>query len=720
MGRVVAVQLGYDFLPGTTITRYCSSSLQTTRMAAHAIRAGEGDAFISAGVETVSRFVKGNSDSLPDTKNPLFADAQARTARSATERRRRPGTTRARTASSPTSTSHGPDRREPRPAQGRHPRRRWTSSRPARRTTPRRPSPTASSSARSRRCSCPTARSMTKDDGPRAGVTVEGMAGLKPVFRPDGLVTAGNACPLNDGASAVDRHERHQGRRARASPRSPASSPPRSPACRPRSWATARSRPPASRSSAPARPWTTSTCSRSTRPSPRRSSRPTSDLGIPLDKLNPFGGAIAVGPPVRLHRRPHHRHAHQRPADPGQAVGRRDHVRRRRHGHGDGARAPQLDLPPARAHGVAAHAGSRGSHRPVSRRPAGAAERCGRRASSAASSGVAQCGDSPRARARRAARTGAAAGARRRRRLAARCARGRRRSRRAGRAARGRCRAAAGARAPPRRRRRATCARWWTASARVPCGGDAADQRAGVNSRSRATSDAASRPAALAGRGVRSAPSSGPVTGRPPPAPLTGRPARPARAAGCPRPPGAAASSRAARAARGQPGAQGLAVAGGQRPCGPQRAGPTPARSRRSRRRGSRAPAPRRSTARSARATPAPAATAGRRRPRGAARRGPCPGPPHDDLHVGAPGAPGDHLVGPRAPAEHPQPPARHGRRVPGGHQQVDGLALAELGGEHQLAGRRDLVVLLPPAGKQSAHRSRRSSTTVLSQAAPG
>ena len=57
MARVVAVQLGYDFLPGTTVNRYCSSSLQTIRMAFHAIKAGEGDAFISAGVETVSRFV---------------------------------------------------------------------------------------------------------------------------------------------------------------------------------------------------------------------------------------------------------------------------------------------------------------------------------------------------------------------------------------------------------------------------------------------------------------------------------------------------------------------------------------------------------------------------------------------------------------------------------------------------------------------------------------
>src|SRR3954471_21848294 len=81
MARVVAVLLGYDFLPGTTITRYCSSSLQSTRMAFHAIKAGEGDVFISAGVEMVSRFVKGNSDSLPETSNPAFADAQARSAK---------------------------------------------------------------------------------------------------------------------------------------------------------------------------------------------------------------------------------------------------------------------------------------------------------------------------------------------------------------------------------------------------------------------------------------------------------------------------------------------------------------------------------------------------------------------------------------------------------------------------------------------------------------
>src|SRR5215207_2658092 len=83
LGRVVAVLLGLDTVPGTTITRYCSSSVQTTRMAMHAIKAGEGDVFVSAGVETVSRFAKGSADSLPDTQNPLFEQAQARTAATA-------------------------------------------------------------------------------------------------------------------------------------------------------------------------------------------------------------------------------------------------------------------------------------------------------------------------------------------------------------------------------------------------------------------------------------------------------------------------------------------------------------------------------------------------------------------------------------------------------------------------------------------------------------
>src|SRR5918999_2716401 len=83
MGRIVNVINGMDDVPAATVTRYCASSVQTTRMAFHAIKAGEGEIFVSAGVETVSRFAKGSSDSHPDTMNPLFGEAQARTAAAA-------------------------------------------------------------------------------------------------------------------------------------------------------------------------------------------------------------------------------------------------------------------------------------------------------------------------------------------------------------------------------------------------------------------------------------------------------------------------------------------------------------------------------------------------------------------------------------------------------------------------------------------------------------
>ena len=85
LGRVVAVLMGYDFLPGTTITRYCSSSLQSTRMAFHAIKAGEGDAYLSAGVECVSRYGNGRSDGIPDTHNAAFATARSITSAAASK-----------------------------------------------------------------------------------------------------------------------------------------------------------------------------------------------------------------------------------------------------------------------------------------------------------------------------------------------------------------------------------------------------------------------------------------------------------------------------------------------------------------------------------------------------------------------------------------------------------------------------------------------------------
>ncbi|HEX3615993.1 MAG TPA: acetyl-CoA C-acetyltransferase [Solirubrobacteraceae bacterium] len=201
MARVVAVMNGLDTVPGTTVTRYCASSVQTTRMAFHAIRAGEGEVFISAGVETVSRYTKGTSDHLPDTLNERFAEAQARTAATAQsnarwEDPRSAGAlpdiyiTMGQTAEN-VATLRGITRREMDEfgvlSQNRAERAIaagfW-----AREITP---------------VTTPDGTVVSADDGPRAGVSYEAVAQLKPVFRPDGAVTAGNCCPLNDGAAAV-------------------------------------------------------------------------------------------------------------------------------------------------------------------------------------------------------------------------------------------------------------------------------------------------------------------------------------------------------------------------------------------------------------------------------------------------------------------------------------------------------------------------------------
>jgi acetyl-CoA C-acetyltransferase len=202
MGRVVAVRMGYDFLPGTTITRYCSSSLQTTRMAFHAIKAGEGDAYISAGVEMVSRFVKGNSDSLPETQNEYFADAQARTAKAAEGGQD--------SWSDPRDSGDVPDIYISMGQTAENLARIKNVSRQEMDEFAARSQNLAEKAIANgfwekeiTPVTLPDGTVVSADDGPRPGVTVEGMAGLKPVFRPDGLITAGNACPLNDGAAAV-------------------------------------------------------------------------------------------------------------------------------------------------------------------------------------------------------------------------------------------------------------------------------------------------------------------------------------------------------------------------------------------------------------------------------------------------------------------------------------------------------------------------------------
>jgi acetyl-CoA C-acetyltransferase len=201
MARVVAILLGYDTLPGTTVTRYCSSSVQSTRMAFHAIKAGEGDAFISAGVETVSRFVKGSSDGLPDTTNPLFLDARKRTDDSAAggvtwhDPRNDDTLPDVYIAMGQTAENlaqlKGVSRREQDEFAVRSQNlaeKAIANGHFAREITP---------------ITLPDGTVVSTDDGPRAGTTYEKVAGLKPVFRPDGTVTAGNACPLNDGAAAV-------------------------------------------------------------------------------------------------------------------------------------------------------------------------------------------------------------------------------------------------------------------------------------------------------------------------------------------------------------------------------------------------------------------------------------------------------------------------------------------------------------------------------------
>jgi len=200
LGRAVAVLAGMDHLPGVTVNRYCSSSLQTTRMAFHAIKAGEGDVFLSVGVETVSRYFNGWSDA-PERQNALLADARARTERFAAG---------GQTWHDPRSLGQLPDlyiavgqtaenvaqlkciSRAEQDAFGVRSQNRaekaiadgfW-----ARDVTP---------------VTLPDGTAVTADDGPRAGVNFEAVAALQPVFRKDGTVTAGNCCPLNDGAAAA-------------------------------------------------------------------------------------------------------------------------------------------------------------------------------------------------------------------------------------------------------------------------------------------------------------------------------------------------------------------------------------------------------------------------------------------------------------------------------------------------------------------------------------
>jgi acetyl-CoA C-acetyltransferase len=198
VARVAAMLAGLDNVPGVTVNRYCSSSLQTIRMAAHAIKAGEGDVFIAAGVETVSRYRYGASDT--GSHNVAFADAEARTAM------------RSPAVSDPWTHYEG-GLADVYIAMGQTAENVAELEKVTREEMDEFALLSQTRAVESQAngffereivpVTLPDGTVVSTDDGPRPGTTLEGLAKLKPVFREGGRVTAGNACPLNDGAAAV-------------------------------------------------------------------------------------------------------------------------------------------------------------------------------------------------------------------------------------------------------------------------------------------------------------------------------------------------------------------------------------------------------------------------------------------------------------------------------------------------------------------------------------
>ncbi|MEC7115343.1 MAG: acetyl-CoA C-acetyltransferase [Actinomycetota bacterium] len=196
IGRIIAVMNEME-VPGVTVNRYCSSSLQTIRMAAHAIKAGEGDCFVAGGVETVSRYMNGAADTGPH--NELFADAEQRSAERTSGESGKweapnglPDVYIAMGQTAENVAEHLGISRERQDEFGVR-------------------SQNLAEAAMKRGFfeqeitpyTLPDGSVVSKDDGIREGTTLEGVSQLSPVFRPGGTITAGNACPLNDGAAAV-------------------------------------------------------------------------------------------------------------------------------------------------------------------------------------------------------------------------------------------------------------------------------------------------------------------------------------------------------------------------------------------------------------------------------------------------------------------------------------------------------------------------------------
>src|SRR4029453_1373502 len=203
LARRVAVQLGLDDVPAATINRFCASSVQTARIAFHAIKAGEGDAFISAGVECVSRYRGFGSAGVDpvDTHNPIFAEAEERSLSTAASNDtwhdpRDDGLlpdiyiAMGQTAEN-VATVRGISRAEQDEFGVRS--QNLAEKAVANQIFDAEIAPVA----------LPDGSVVSRDDGPRPGTTMEAVSVLNPAFRPNGTVTAGNCCPLNDGAAAV-------------------------------------------------------------------------------------------------------------------------------------------------------------------------------------------------------------------------------------------------------------------------------------------------------------------------------------------------------------------------------------------------------------------------------------------------------------------------------------------------------------------------------------
>ncbi len=193
IGRLASLLAGIDYhVPGCTVNRFCASSLQTTRMAFHAIKVGEGDTYIAAGVEAVSRAGQG----APFEFHPLLDGSEG-------------SLYNAYISMGMTAENVADERNVSREAQDE-----WALVSQTRAVAAQESGhfdkeivpvtvPAHKDVDREGNEIDVPETVISKDDGPRAGTTLEKLASLKPVFKEGGSVTAGNACPLNDGAAAL-------------------------------------------------------------------------------------------------------------------------------------------------------------------------------------------------------------------------------------------------------------------------------------------------------------------------------------------------------------------------------------------------------------------------------------------------------------------------------------------------------------------------------------